>query len=140
MSGPELSAVLETVLYFRSEEETRAFYSDVLGLRLIGKEAGRHMFFRLGDSVLLLFDPSATAEAGSVPGHGATGQGHVCFVAADGTYRQWKQLLIDRGVEIIQETAWPPGATGDGVRGWSFYFRDPSGNLLEIADRDFWPD
>ncbi|MEX2586478.1 MAG: VOC family protein [Actinomycetota bacterium] len=139
MSAPGISRVLETVLYFTSESETKAFYSEVLGLRLIGEEAGRHMFFRMGDGVLLLFNPSATAEAGSVPAHGATGQGHACFLASGGNYEQWKQHLEGRGVSIIQEASWPPGAARERIRGVSFYFRDPSGNLLEIANTDFWP-
>lgn len=139
MSAPGLSRVLETVLYFGSEADTKAFYSDILGLRLIHEETGRHMFFRLGDGVLLLFNPSATAEAGSVPSHGATGRGHACFLSSDGDYARWRNHLADRGISIIQEATWPPGATGDQVRGTSFYFRDPSGNLLEIASADFWP-
>lgn len=139
MSAPGLSRVLETVLYFTSEADTKTFYSDVLGLRMVGEEAGRHMFFRMGDGVLLLFNPSATAEAGSVPSHGAAGKGHACFLSSGGDYARWKQHLTDRGVSIIQEAHWPPGATGDRVRGTSFYFRDPSGNLLEIASTDFWP-
>lgn len=139
MSSPGLTGVLETVLYFTAEAETKTFYSDVLGLRMIGQEAGRHMFFRMDDGMLLLFSPPATQEAGSVPAHGATGQGHVCFLSAGGDYERWKEHLQHHGVRIIQEASWPPGATADRVRGVSFYFRDPSGNLLEIASTDFWP-
>lgn len=139
MSAPGISRVLETVLYFTSQEETRSFYTDVMGLRLIGEETGRHLFFRLDEGMLLLFDAEATAEAGSVPAHGATGEGHVCLLSRPGDYEPWKQHLGDHGVTILQEAAWPPGATGSNVRGYSIYFRDPSGNLLEIASTDFWP-
>ena len=37
-----------------------------------------------------------------------------------------------RRVEIIRESRWSD-------EGRSFYFRDPTGNLLEIANTDFWP-
>ena len=33
---------------------------------------------------------------------------------------------------IVHDSDWGGG-------GRSFYFEDPAGNLLEIADRDFWP-
>jgi hypothetical protein len=36
------------------------------------------------------------------------------------------------GVGIVHDSDW-------GGRGRSFYFEDPAGNLLEIADCDFWP-
>jgi catechol 2,3-dioxygenase-like lactoylglutathione lyase family enzyme len=36
-------------------------------------------------------------------------------------------------VRIDHEAGWPGGAR-------SVYFRDPANNLLEIADRDLWPE
>ena len=54
--------VLETALYAENLEETAAFYADVLGLEEIVRVKGRHVFFRAGDGVFLLFRPSATAE------------------------------------------------------------------------------
>ena len=46
--------------------------------------------------------------------------------------RFYGEHLQDAGVEIVHDAKW-----GDSAR--SFYFKDPAGNLLEIADRDFWP-
>lgn len=139
MSAPGIARVLETVLYYTLEAETKTFYTDVLGLRLIGEETGRHMFFRMGEGVLLLFNPLETAEPGSVPAHGANGPGHACFLSSEGDYDSWKTHLTKSGVSIIQEARWPPGVPAERERGVSFYFRDPSGNLLEIASTDFWP-
>ena len=59
-------------------------------------------------------------------------QGHVCLQAAGGEYERWREHLEAAGVEIVHDSDW-------GGRGRSFYFKDPAGNLLEIADRDFWP-
>lgn len=129
--APGISGVLETVLYFTDERRTEAFYSGVLGLRLLDREAGRSLFYRAGTSVVLLFNAQSTRGSGSLPPHGAEGSIHVCFRVAPERYAAWKAHLAARGVEILHETDWP--------RGRSFYFHDPQGNLLEIADADIWP-
>jgi catechol 2,3-dioxygenase-like lactoylglutathione lyase family enzyme len=46
-------------------------------------------------------------------------------------------FLEDRGIDIIEGPA--PRQAADGLWGQSVYFRDPDGNLLEIADADIWP-
>ena len=130
--APELGGVLETVLYFTDQARARAFYSDVMGFRLINEEPRRSLFYRAGGSVLLLFDAAATAAGGSLPAHGATGPVHSCFVVPPRAYEDWKTHLADHGVELMQQVVWD--------RGLSFYFHDPDGNLLEIANADIWPD
>jgi catechol 2,3-dioxygenase-like lactoylglutathione lyase family enzyme len=129
---PRLQGVLETVLYFRNEEQTERFYTEILGMTPIGKEPGRHLFFRAGGSVFLLFnaDSTRTGSAGMLP-HGAEGEGHACFVVSEDEYEAWKEHFQKNEVEVLKEIDWG--------RGMSFYFRDPDGNLLEIANRDFWP-
>lgn len=133
---PLLEGVLETVLYFEDQERSERFYTDILGMRLLGKQPGRALFFRAGNSVFLMFDAAATARGEELPAHGATGPGHVCFVVDRASYEEWKIHLRDHAVEILQEVSWPES---DGGRLSSFYFRDPDGNLLEIADGDLWP-
>ena len=79
------SGVLETVLYARDLVAAEAFYADVLGLEVTAKAAGRQVFLRCGEQMLLIFNPDATevpppADAKlPVPPHGARGPGHVCF-------------------------------------------------------------
>ena len=129
---PRLQGVLETVLYYRDENRCERFYTDVLGMIPIAKEAGRHLFFRAGESVFLLFNAESTREGSAgMLAHGAEGEGHACFVVNEDDYESWKTYLRDRDVEALKEIDWG--------RGLSFYFRDPDGNLLEIANRDFWP-
>ncbi len=129
---PPLGGVLETVLYFTDADRTERFYSDILGMRLLVKDKeGRNLFFRAGRSVFLLFDASVTEQGGSLPPHGARGRMHTCFVVSEEAYESWKAYLRGQGIEILQEVPWP--------RGLSFYFRDPDGNLLEIANADIWP-
>ncbi len=130
-SAPGLAGVLETVLYFSNQDRAEAFYSGVLGLRLLDREPGRSLFYRAGSSVLLLFQPGATRTGGKLPSHGASGSIHVCFQAPTEEYENWKSHLRERGVEILHEAEWPDAL--------SFYFEDSEGNLLEIANADLWP-
>jgi catechol 2,3-dioxygenase-like lactoylglutathione lyase family enzyme len=128
---PPLREVLETVLYFTDAERAEAFYGEILGLRLLSKEPGRSLFYRAGASVFLLFDARRTREGGTLPPHGAAGSVHTCFRVDREHYERWKAWLASCGVGILQEVAWE--------RGLSFYFTDPDGNLLEIANGDLWP-
>jgi len=127
---PRLTRILETVLYYSAgdEEAVRRFYADVLGLPRVG----RGLNFRLGDGLLLLFDAAASSVQDSPPPHGASGPVHTCFVAAEPDYTAWKAYLEERDVALLEEIAWDSG-----VR--SFYFADPVGNVLEIAEGDMWP-
>jgi catechol 2,3-dioxygenase-like lactoylglutathione lyase family enzyme len=51
------SGILETALYVDDLDEAETFYTEVMGLERIAKVDGRHVFFRCGEGVLLLFDP-----------------------------------------------------------------------------------
>ena len=57
----EIQAIIETAIYVDDLDRTEQFYRDVLGLAVIAKEPGRHVFFRVGaNCVLLAFIPEAT--------------------------------------------------------------------------------
>jgi catechol 2,3-dioxygenase-like lactoylglutathione lyase family enzyme len=126
---PRLDRILETVLYFApgQEEAMERFYGETLGL---GRATGRA--FRIGEGLLLLFDRETAVRKESPPPHGTIGAAHVGFVAAPGEYDAWREHLTARGIDTIQELTWE-----DGIR--SFYFHDPAGNVLEIAEGDMWP-
>jgi catechol 2,3-dioxygenase-like lactoylglutathione lyase family enzyme len=128
--------ILETVLYARDLGATEAFYRDVLGLEPFQSVAGRHLFYRCGDQVLLIFNPAATEippapDALPVPPHGARGPGHICFRASAAEIDGWVQRLTAKGVPIEADFEWPRG-------GRSIYFRDPAGNCLEFAEPRIW--
>lgn len=130
------AGILETVLYAPDLAATEAFYRDVLGLTPFAKQAGRQLFYRCGNQVLLIFDPVATGKlpppAGlPVPPHGAHGPGHVCFRASASEIDTWRQWLESAGVAIESDFEWPNG-------GRSIYFRDPAGNCLEFAEPRIW--
>jgi len=84
--------------------------------------------------VFLLFNADESAVQDSPPAHGAAdARVHTCFLAAPGEYEAWKGRLAEEGVGLTQEIEWPSGPR-------SFYFEDPAGNVLEIAEADMWPD
>ncbi|MEM7058429.1 MAG: VOC family protein [Pseudomonadota bacterium] len=129
--------VLESALYAENLEDTAAFYENVLGLKKMSEAPGRHVFFRVEGSVLLVFRPSATitpASAGAslpVPPHGAVGHGHLCFAASAEEMEDWITRLSRSGVKIESDFEWPQG-------GRSIYFRDPAGNSIEFAEPRIW--
>ena len=131
------TGVLETVLYAADLEEAERFYAEALGLVPFSKLAGRQLFYRIGNQVLLVFNPDATAKpqpatALPVPPHGSHGPGHVCFKATARDLDRWREHLEAKGVSIESDFVWP--ASG----GRSIYFRDPAGNCLELAEPRIW--
>ncbi len=128
----QVERVLETCLYVNDLSAAEDFYGRVLGLEIRSRVAARHVFFRCGEGMLLLFNPEATARpSGEVPVHGARGPGHVAFAMAEADVAAWREHLAQQGVAIEAEIAWPGG-------GRSIYFRDPSGNSLELATPQTW--
>lgn len=128
----QLAGILETVVYCttENEEETRRFYRDVLGLQPVREDSVAH---RIGSGVLLLFNADESSVQDSPPAHGARdARVHTCLLAAPEEYDRWKEKLRNEGVEIVQEIDWRQGPR-------SFYFEDPAGNVLEIAEGDMWP-
>lgn len=134
---PVIHAVLETALYGSDLDALETFYREVLGLKVYARQPGRHVFFKLDQQMLLLFQPAATrspehTHAGpELPLHGATGAGHVAFRVAADELPAWRQRLTARGIAIEMEIDWPAG-------GKSMYFRDPAGNSLELATPQLW--
>jgi catechol 2,3-dioxygenase-like lactoylglutathione lyase family enzyme len=128
----QLAGILETVVYCttENEEETRRFYRDVLGLEPVREDSVAH---RIGSGLLLVFNADESSVQDSPPAHGRPdARVHVCFLAASEEYDRWKEKLMDDGVEIVEEIDWRQGPR-------SFYFEDPAGNVLEIAEKDMWP-
>ncbi len=127
-----LGQLSEAAIYVRDLGAAERFYHGVLGLKIISSMEGRGMSFRCGETVLLVFDPERTRvpDAG-VPTHGASGEGHIAFAVDDAELDAWRARLMEKGVAIEAEVAWPSG-------GRSLYFRDPAGNVVEFAPPTLW--
>lgn len=126
-----IETIVETAVYADDLEQAETFYRAVLGLELLGKEPGRHVFFRVGNQVLLVFNPESSLKGEVLPPHGARGPGHFAFGVRAGSLAEWKSWLEGQGVVIEQEVTWPRG-------GRSLYFRDPAGNAVEILTPGLW--
>ncbi len=131
-----IKGVLEAAVYADDLDAARGFYGALLGLPEIAAVDGRHVFFRAGNAVLLVFRPAATREppgpeALPVPPHGAEGPGHVCLTVAEDALDPMATRLTDAGVEIESDFRWPHGPR-------SIYVRDPAGNSVEFASPRLW--
>jgi catechol 2,3-dioxygenase-like lactoylglutathione lyase family enzyme len=128
----QVERVLETCLYVDDLTVAEEFYSRVLGIKPFSRVDNRHVFFRCGAGMLLLFNPKQTSQAiGDVPTHGAYGPGHVAFALSPDQLDAGREHLRWNGVPIEAEITWPSG-------GQSIYFRDPAGNSLEFATPQVW--
>jgi catechol 2,3-dioxygenase-like lactoylglutathione lyase family enzyme len=128
---PPIEHLVEAAVYADDLEQAETFYRDVLGLEVLTKEPGRHVFFRVSASVLLIFRAEATLKGGMLPPHGARGPGHFALGIPTASLDAWKEHLYAHGVEIEKEVEWPRG-------GKSLYFRDPAGNSVELVTRGLW--
>ena len=137
------SGVLESALYADDLDKAEDFYTRVMGLERISRVGDRHVFFRCGEGVVLLFNPAETVKPPApdaklpVPPHGATGDGHLCFRATGEEIERFKAHLQAHGVEIEADFRWP-ARDDEPSGGRSIYFRDPAGNSLEIAEPRIW--
>jgi glyoxylase I family protein len=113
-------------------ERTTAFYRDVLGLALTAEEdnpddpGARHFWFGDADgtpgTLVSFMEYPAMAEATE----GRGGVHHFAFAVGSADEQvAWRDYLRARGV--------PCSEVFERGRFMSIYFRDPDGNLLEVA-------
>jgi catechol 2,3-dioxygenase-like lactoylglutathione lyase family enzyme len=106
----KIKAVVETAIYVDDFRAAETFYKTVLGLPVIGKEPGRHVFFQVGEAgVLLAILAEATLKGDQLRPHGATGPGHFALGIEAEAFDAWRKLLHGHGVSIEKEVEWPGG-------------------------------
>ena len=127
-----IQAIVETAIYVDDLRAVETFYGTILGLSVIGIEPGRHVFFRVGEAnVLLAFLAVATLKGDKLPAHGCSGPGHFALGIEADELETWRQHLREQGIVMETEVDWPRG-------GKSLYFRDPSGNSVELVTPGVW--
>jgi catechol 2,3-dioxygenase-like lactoylglutathione lyase family enzyme len=133
---PSVGRVLETSLYVDQLERSSDFYTRLFGFE---KMVADDRFCALnvhGQQVLLLFRKRGTLEpmvfpGGILPPHDGDGQTHLAFTIAGEDEDEWTKSLSAAGVPIESRVTWPRG-------GFSLYFRDPDGHLLELVSPGCW--
>jgi len=123
--------IKETCIYFHDLEKAKEFYSGKLDLPVISYVPGKHIFFRVGTSVLLCFNPDDSRQKRSPPGHFGSGKYHFAFEVKRKEYEVHKNKIKGLGIAIIDSVIWETGQE-------SFYFEDPNGHVLEIVPEGIW--
>lgn len=131
MFGLPFTQIKETCLYVNDVEAMRAFYHEKLKLPVVSFVPETLVFFRAGSSVLLCFNPEKTKDKPSPPPHGGEGDLHFAFEVPVEFYEPTKAFVKAQGIEIEDEVYWRSGL-------YSFYFRDPENNCLEIIQAGVW--
>ncbi len=123
--------IKETCLYVQNLEASKQFYHDKLGFPLIGLVEHRHVFFRVGSTVLLCFIAESTKNDERLPPHFGYGKLHFAFEVPTDQYKVWKNKITSLKIPIEQEVTWQPNRK-------SFYFRDPDNHCVEIVMPGIW--
>lgn len=134
---PALTGVVETAIYVEDIDRASKFYEEVLELRRIAGDERFRAYSVADRDVLLLFKRGATAQpvqtpSGVIPPHDGAGQNHFALAIPAAELPAWEKQLAAHRVALESRVTWPRGGT-------SIYFRDPDGNLLELATPGMWP-
>ncbi len=121
-----------------NREATIEFYQDLLGMPLVFEQPNldvpeeNHLYFDAGDGRLITFFVRPTRQNDPTPNPQDIGNlHHLAFMVSKATYNQIAQRLEERGI-------WNTGPIDRGFMD-SIYFRDPNGQLLEMACYKFVP-
>jgi catechol 2,3-dioxygenase-like lactoylglutathione lyase family enzyme len=134
---PALSGVLETALVVEDVARAVLFYRKVFGFDVLVQTERLCSLNVKPAQVLLLFQRGGSLDdvqspGGVLPGGmDAQGRSHMAFAVEAEHLESWQHWLRQNGVAIESTVRWERGGT-------SLYFRDPDGNLLELATPGVW--
>jgi len=132
---PAIRGIVETCINVSDMGRARRFYDSVFGFEVMAHDE-RVCAFRVGSDVLLLFTEGSsnspiTVSGGVIPAHHTIGAGHFAFAVSTHELEAWRARLQQHGIKLESEVQWDRG-------GKSIYFRDPDGNLVELATPGIW--
>jgi catechol 2,3-dioxygenase-like lactoylglutathione lyase family enzyme len=133
---PTIGRVLETSLYVDQLDRSIHFYESLFGFEKLMCDDRFCAFNVSGQQVLLLFRKGGSTAAiripgGVIPPHDGAGQTHLAFTIGAEDEGAWTERLRAGNVPIESRVEWPRG-------GFSLYFRDPDGHLLELVSPGCW--
>jgi catechol 2,3-dioxygenase-like lactoylglutathione lyase family enzyme len=134
---PTFNGVLETALIVEDVARATRFYHELFGLEVMVQSERLASLHVKPAQVLLLFRRGGTLDdirlpGGVVPGGmDAEGRGHMAFAIDAEQLDAWRRWLEQNAVAIESTVQWERGGT-------SLYFRDPDGNLLDLATPGVW--
>ena len=138
MSKIQVQGVHHITLVGSNRETTIDFYQGLLGMPLIMEQPNlddpeeTHLYFDPGDGRLITFFVRPTRTDDPTPNPQGIGNlHHLAFTVSRATYTQVAGRLNERGI-------WNTGNIDRGFMD-SIYFRDPNGQLLELACYKFVP-
>jgi glyoxalase family protein len=138
MSKIQVQGVHHITFVGSNRETTIDFYEGVLGMPLIMDQPNldvpgeTHLYFDAGDGRLITFFVRPGKADDPTPNPEGTGNlHHLALNVSRATYTQVAQRLNERGI-------WNTGNIDRGFMD-SIYFRDPNGQLLELACFKFVP-
>ena len=138
MSKIQAQGVHHITFVGSNREATIDFYEGVLGMSLVMEQPNldvpneTHLYFDAGDGRLITFFVRPTRENDPTPNPEGIGNlHHIAYTVSRATYTQVAQRLNERGI-------WNTGNIDRGFMD-SIYFRDPNGQLLEMACYKFVP-
>ena len=138
MSKIQTQGVHHITFVGSNREATIDFYQGVLGMQLVFEQPNLdvpdelHLYFDPGDGRLITFFVRPTRVNDPTPNPENIGNlHHIAYTVSRATYTQIAARLNERGIQN----------TGNIDRGFmdSIYFRDPNGQLLEMACFKFTP-
>jgi glyoxalase family protein len=138
MSKIQVQGVHHITFVGSNRETTIDFYQNVLGMPLVFDQPNldvpeeTHLYFDAGDGRLITFFVRPTRSNDPTPNPEGIGNlHHLAFTVSRATYTQVARRLNERGI-------WNTGNIDRGFMD-SIYFRDPNGQLLEVACYKFVP-
>ena len=127
----KFTKIKETCLYINDLEKAFDFYHNRLKLEVLTYIENKHLFLKVGASVLLCFNPLDSKNKISPPGHFAEGNQHIAFEVPKSEYEKVKIEIENTGIPITHTETWENDYE-------SFYFEDPERNVLEVIMEGMW--
>lgn len=100
-------------------EECEAFYTDVMGMKVLWRAHDDLVYLTCGNDNLSL------ARARTKPKPGGNLDHYGFIVGTKGDLQKWYEFFKDKGVNVLDE----PHDHKDGAR--SFHVADPAGNVIQ---------